>query len=48
MLRKLMTALMLVFVVVTVASCNAQPGNRGGVASTAEPSSDRESSRNSD
>lgn len=42
MLRKLMTALMLMFLVGTVAGCNSQPGNRGDVASS------NESSRNDD
>jgi uncharacterized lipoprotein len=44
MLRKLMTVLMLTFVVATVAGCDS--ANRGDVASRDDPS--RESSRNSD
>lgn len=46
MLRTVMTALILVFVMATVAGCDSQSANRGGVASN--PDTSRESSRNSD
>jgi hypothetical protein len=45
MLRKLMTALMLMFVVVTVASCDSQSGNRGNTASTTDSDRNSDSSR---
>jgi hypothetical protein len=45
MLRKLMTALMLMFVVVTVASCDSQSADRGNTASTTDSDHSRESTR---